>query len=271
MTASVNYSIDGYLPHPSFTIRSESLSTSQPQPLVSQGPPLAHFNDLGSKAASGANEFRPHDGFTFQSETKKETSAERHLEKLLDDYPWFNLKEIHRPEQSNFAQLLFDDGLLHKAVSDYVKTLDQLDYVFDLTFHLGASTAEEKMIRENGMLHTANRMGLLECTWFQFSASQARSFGTGVVRARLEKTAEIGEIDGREKSWGLLNSYYNDIVDTFARENGLSMQDRIDLQNHLVSRVLQEQGFDGMVMSHPVSGWKALVMLHADLMVLEFN
>lgn len=280
MTGSANSSIDGYLPHPGFTVRGEN-SPSQRQPLVSHGPPLAHASDAGATHAAAnraatataatAAAFQHHGESISQREAKKKTTAIKHLEKLLKDFPWFSLKEINRPQQNNFAQLLFDDGLLHKSVSDYVNAMDEHDYVFDLTFHFGASTASEKMIREDGTLNTSNRLDLRECTWFQFSASQARSFGTGVVRARLERTAKICKIEGGEKSWGLLNAYYNDVVDTFARENRLSMQERIDLQNHLVALVLKEQGFDGVVMNHPNAGWKALLMLNADLMVLEFN
>ncbi len=268
MTARSNVSLDSYLPHPIFVAAQDSVSAVPPAPLVVEGPPLARFETTScvaySSTKSGPNLFH-------LSAQLFETQASRHLAQLMKNYPWFSLKEIRRPESKNYAQLLFDDALLESSVSDYLTLLDGLDYVFDMTFHYGTASGNEQNVRENGCIETASRLGLRECTFFHFSASQARSFGTCVVRGRLDKTARIAEIRDKRQSWHLLCRYFDDIAETFAKSNGLSSAEKHDLQNLLALRILEEQGLDGVVINHPLAAWKSLLMLNQDLMVLEFN
>lgn len=266
MTVRSNVSIDSYLPHPIFTNVQDSLASLPKAPLVAEGPPLARFNNTVARANSTTKLT------AFHPATKwLETEASRHLAQMMEDYAWFSLKEIRRPPTRNFAQLLFDDELLQNSVSGYLTLLDGLDYVFDMTFHYGTNSANERIIRENGWIATTSRPDLRECTFFHFSASQARSFGTCLVRGRLDKCARVGEIKEQRQSWHLLRRYFDDIAETFAKSNELSSAQKHDLQNHLALRVLEEQGLDAVVVNHPLAAWKSLVMLNHDLMVLEFN
>ncbi len=285
MTTSQSQSLDNFLPCPTFGAK--AMEATAPAlalvPLVSQGPPLAHFEHSQSANSfpsanllPSQNVAQPYSPFAIQPPCSTpnfsfKTRTQQILESLLDACPWLSRNEIKRPETNNFSQLLFDDGLLHKSVKDYFRPFDKLDYIFDLTFHYGTSTALEQSIREFGSLPADSRMNLRELPWFQFSASQARTFGTCVVRGRLDKNARVVEIKDNKKSWDLLLTYLADTIETFDSAGKLSVKEKVDLQNQLVIHVLEQQGVDAIVMNHPCAAWKSLLVLNPDVMLLEFN
>ena len=267
MTAASNQvSIDAFTPHPIFMGGAQVQTTPAPRPpIVSDGPPLAR--PVSATALSGATNSSP----AANCNREETTEVAHHLEAMMRHFPWFSLTEVCRPSDNNFAQLLFDDGLLNQRVSDYFTFFDQFNYVYQLNFHYGTNSNRDREIREDGFIREKDLEDLRQAVFFEFSASQARSFGTCVIRGRLDRDARVGEVADKKQSWHLLCQYYACIVESFCREKHLTAAQKSDLQNHLLLRVLEGQKLDAVVVDHPQAAWKSLLVLNAEMMVLEFN
>lgn len=187
----------------------------------------------------------------------------QHLTELLRQCTFLDLKVVNRPVQKNYAQLLFDDGLLKNSVAEYIRPLKPQESVFCQTFHHGTSSINEQMIRE---------FGLGDNTTFYCSAAEARSYGTCVISGQLEPSVNIGVIENTMQEWDILVGYFDDIVDGFSRQRGLSSMQKLFLQKHLIWQVLKAQGLEAYLFKNGGNaGWRSLILLNPEKMVLEFN
>jgi hypothetical protein len=221
-------------------------------PITTQGPPLS----LNSATVLNMSPLQ------IQKPAQEYSPSAQHLSELLRFFSWLDLKRINRPPQKNYAQLLVDDGLLRKSVSEYIRPLKPHENVFAQTFHHGTSNINEEMIRE---------FGLGGSTTFYLSAQEARSYGTCVIAGQLEPTVRIGVIENTMQEWDILIGYFDDIVDCFARAKGLSSMQKLFLQKHLISEVLKAQGLEAFLLRNGGnSSWRSLILLNPEKIVLEF-